>query len=133
VKASLLMALVFILAHLSSQKLLPLAHEGPGSSRASDVLAEIGTDVTDTGTKSQIAAYCLIALSDQSSNQSCAVSQLSCKDYLADKYQAAAGVPTLNLEPQAPPLSRPTRTDCIESVAIKSSTIELRESGSACS
>jgi hypothetical protein len=129
--ASILMALVVILglAHLPSEKSFPLAHEGLGSPGASDVLAKIGTDGTDTGAKSQIAAYCLIALSDHSPNQSCAVSQLSCKDYLADKYQAAAGVPTLNLEPQAAPPS----TNCVESVALNSLTIELRASGSSCS
>jgi hypothetical protein len=126
--ASILMALVVILgfAHLPSQKSFPLAHGGPGSPGASDVLAEIGTDGTDMRAKSQIAAYCSISLSDHSLNQSCPVTPLSCDDYLAKKYQAAAGVPTLNLEPQAAPVARPTRTNCIEPVAIKSSIFDLQ-------
>jgi hypothetical protein len=133
--ASILMALVVILgfAHLPSQKSFPLAHKGPGSPGASDVLAEIGTDGTDTKAKSQIAAHCSFALSDNSLDQSCPSTPRSCDDYLAKKYQAAAGVPTLNLEPQAAPPSRPSRINCVESVAINSLTIELRESGSACS
>jgi hypothetical protein len=123
-KASLLMVLVVLLAHLSSQKQLPLAREQPESLRASDVV--VGTDGTGTRAKSQIAAYCSVALSDQGLNQRCPVTPLSCEDYLAHKYRAAAELSTLNLESQAAPPSRPTRTNCMESVAIKSSTIELR-------
>jgi hypothetical protein len=90
VKASLLMALVVLLAHLSSQQQLPLAREDPGLLPASDVLLEISTEGTDTPAKSQIAEYCSIALSDQSLNQGCPVTTLSCEDYLARKYRAAA-------------------------------------------
>lgn len=123
-KASLLIVLVVLLAHLSSQKQLPLAREQPGSLRASDVV--VGTDGTDTRAKAQVAEYCSIAFSNQSLSQSCPVTALSCEDHLAKTNRAAAEVSTLNLESQAAPPSRPTRTNCMESVAIKSSTVELR-------
>jgi hypothetical protein len=117
VKASLLIALVFIFAHLSSQKQLPLAHEDPGPLRATDLPVEIGTGGTGTRAKSQIAAYCSVALSDQGLNQRCPVTPLSCEDYLAHKYRAAAELSTLNLESQAAPPSRPTRTNCMKSLS----------------
>ena len=123
-KASLLMALVFILAHLSSQKLLPLAHEGPGSSRARDVLAEIGTDRADTRAKRELAAFCRpVAPRDRSLSQSCPVRSPSGEDCLAKEYPAGAGVSLLidNLEVAAAPPSRATRAKCIESAAINSS------------
>jgi hypothetical protein len=135
VKASLLIALVFIFAHLSSQKQLPLAHEDPGPLRVTDLPVEIGTDGTGTRAKSQIAAYCSVALSDQGLNQSCPVTPLSCEDYLAHKYRAAAELSTLNRESQAGSPFHQTRISCMESVAINSSTIELQRlqlSGSVC-
>jgi hypothetical protein len=124
VKASLLIALVFIFAHLSSQKLLPLAHEGPGSSRASDVLAEIGTDRADTRAKRELAADCSVAMRDLSLSQSCLLTSPSGEDCLTKEYPAGTEVSVLidNLEVQAAPPSGPTRTKCIESVAINSST-----------
>jgi hypothetical protein len=123
VKASLLIALVFIFAHLSSQKLLPLAHEGRGSSRASDVLAEIGTDRADTRAKSEVPAYCSITACDQSLNESCPVTSLSCENCLTKEYPAGTEVSVLIDNPaHAAPPFRATRTKCIESVAINSST-----------
>ena len=132
-KASLLMILVVILAHLSSQKQLPLAHEDPGSSMASAVLVEIGTDRTDTQAKSQVAAYCSIAPRGQTLNQGCQATALSCEDYLLKEYRsgAVASIFIDNLEPRAAH-SRPTRTNCIGSVAINSSTIELKSTASVC-
>ena len=121
-KASLLMALVFILAHLSSKKILPLAHEGP--SRASYVLAQIGTDRADTRAKRELAADCSVALRDLSLSQSCPVRSPSGEDCLAKECAAGAGISMLidRLEVEAAPLSRATRTKCIESVAINAST-----------
>jgi hypothetical protein len=115
VKASLLMALVFILAHLSSQKLLPLAHEGP--SPASDVLAEIVSDRADTRAKRDLAAYCSVALRNRSLNQGCPVGSCSSEDCLTKEYPAGIGMSMLidNLEVQAAPPSRATRTKCNES------------------
>lgn len=122
-KASLLMALVFILAHLSSQELLPLAHEGRGSSRASDVLAKIGTDRAETRAKSEVPADCSITSCEQSLNKSCPVTSLSCEDCLTKEYPAGTEVSLLIDNPaHAAPPSRATRTKCIESVAIDSST-----------
>jgi hypothetical protein len=123
VKASLLIALVFIFAHLSSQKLLPLAHEGRGSSRASDVLAEIGTDRADTRAKRELAADCSVAMRDLSLSQSCLLTSPSGEDCLTKEYPAGTEVSVLIDNPaQAAPPFRATRTKCIESVAINSST-----------
>jgi hypothetical protein len=121
---SILMALVVILgfAHLPSQKSFPLAHGGPGSPGASDVLAELRSGVTERPAKSRVAAYCSIPLRDQSLNHISAMTALSCCDYFTKEYRAAAGVPTLidDMEPQAAPSSRPTLIHCTERVAINS-------------
>jgi hypothetical protein len=124
-KASLLIALFFILAHVSSQKVLPLAHEGPGSPGASGVLAEIGSDRADTRAKRQLAADCSLALRNRGLGQSCPVRSPSTSrgDCLANEYPAGVGVSILidRLEVQAAAPSDATRTKCFDLAAINSS------------
>jgi hypothetical protein len=120
VKASLLMALVLIVAHLSSHKQLSLAHKEPRSLLAGNVPVEIGADRTDTWAKSQLAANCSIVLRDQSLNQNCPVTALLSEDHVAMESRTGAGVSVLidNLEGQVAP-SRPTRINSVTSVAAK--------------
>jgi hypothetical protein len=135
VKASLLMALVVIFARLSLENQLRLAREDPGSEPSSELMAEIRTDGTSTQTRLQIAAYCPIALNDQSLSQGCPVTVVSCQDDLVTKYPASV-VESRTIddgESLVTPPSRRTRTNCIESVATNSSTIDLRPSRSVCS
>jgi hypothetical protein len=61
VKASLLMALVVVLAHLSTQRLLPLVKQDRDSVPGREVLVEIGPSATHMQANSKAAGYCSTA------------------------------------------------------------------------
>jgi hypothetical protein len=132
VQTSLLTVLVFAigLAHLSSPQKFEqwrLAHHAPGSPPwVTDVMAEMGTDGTYLSVNSTISTNCPFVSSDEIAQQSCRTTVLSCERSLAE-YQTIAALET----PRSS--TRPTLTNCTESVAVNSSTIDSGVSASVCS
>jgi hypothetical protein len=132
-KASLLMTLVLVfgLSHLSQKPVQQarLAHARPGLARMGDVLAEMSIDETHELASSRLRTTCTAHSINEAIKQACSMTALSCDQHFA------TGVSSLidNMETQAASRSRPRLTNCAESVAINSSTIELLASVSACS
>jgi hypothetical protein len=107
VKASMLVALVLILAHLSSQKQYLLAEQAHRSSRPSDKLTQNGRDSPYTRVNPERPLHCSIDRSYQRTIQICAATLSRCEEY--DK--TAAGLSLIdNLENASSSLVRQCHT-----------------------
>jgi hypothetical protein len=132
VQTSLLTVLVFAigLAHLSSpqkfQQWLLARHAAGSPPRVSDVMAEMSSDGTYLSVNSAVSTNCPFVSSDE--QQSCRATVLSCERSLAE-YQTIAAVEMRRAASSA----RPTLTNCTESIAINSLTIDSGLSASVCS